>query len=245
MVRITTSRRDRGRSAAHRPPLHHRSIVRVGDHRALGVGLVGLADHAEERARLGLAVDDPLRIEDLVAAVLRVGLGEHGQLDVGGVASSLLEVGEEVVDLVGRQGETQVGVGDSRWPCAPAPGRRSPRGAWVPRDGRALSASSRRRKHRLRHPVVQERKEGVEALRPAHVEGRPALDAPHAREAAVACDIGGLGRPGRDGPEARRHQNAQRGQGARLVRARRRSAADRSTASASPVRGASVSTKCQ
>ena len=54
-----------------------------------------------------LAVDDPVRIEDLVAAMLGVRLREHHQLDVGRIAAEALEARCEVVDLVFGQRETK------------------------------------------------------------------------------------------------------------------------------------------
>ncbi len=46
------------------------------------------------------AVDDPVGVEDLVPAVLRVRLREHHQLDVGGIAPHALEIVQQVVDLI-------------------------------------------------------------------------------------------------------------------------------------------------
>ena len=57
----------------------------------------------------------------------------------------------------------------------------------------------------LRHAVVEEGQGGREVARVAlQVEGRAALDpADEPREAALPGDVGGLGGPGRDRPEAR------------------------------------------
>jgi hypothetical protein len=57
------------------------------------------------------AVDHPVGVEDLVPAVLGVGLGEHHQLDVGRVAPHAAEVLHQVVDLVLGQREAQLAVG--------------------------------------------------------------------------------------------------------------------------------------
>ena len=64
-------------------------------------GLVGVTDHAEEGAIGGDAIDGPAGVEDFVAAMFAVGLGEHVELDVGGVAVEGAEFPEEVVDFVG------------------------------------------------------------------------------------------------------------------------------------------------
>ena len=79
--------------------LHHRGVVLVGDERPLAVLLVGVLDHPEERILLALPVDDELRPEDLVAAVLGIDLPEHHQLGVGGVAVRRLEGVGEILHL--------------------------------------------------------------------------------------------------------------------------------------------------
>ena len=97
---------------AHPPAAdHHRGVVLVGDDRALAGDLLGVADHPEQRARLHLAVDDEVGVEDLVPAVLGVGLREHHQLDVGRVAPQPGERLDQVVDLVVGQGQAVGRVG--------------------------------------------------------------------------------------------------------------------------------------
>jgi hypothetical protein len=60
-----------------------------------------IADHAEQRLVAGLAIDDPVGVENLVPAVLRVRLREHHEFDVSGIASQLaLERIDQVIDLV-------------------------------------------------------------------------------------------------------------------------------------------------
>jgi hypothetical protein len=72
--------------------------------------LVGVADHAEQRLRARVAVHDPVGIEDLVPAVLRVRLRKHHELDVGRVAVERCVGLDEVVDLVVGERETQLEV---------------------------------------------------------------------------------------------------------------------------------------
>ena len=118
----------------------------------LGVGGVGVADHVEEGALLAPAVDDPGGVEDLVPAVLGVDVGEHDQLDVGGVAPQA-EIGVgEVVDLPGRQGQPPAGVGlhEGRAPVA-AEGHRLQGAGLVARE-EALRVGGRG----FDHAVVQE-----------------------------------------------------------------------------------------
>jgi hypothetical protein len=61
---------------------------------------------------LACAVDHPGGVENLVAAVFGIGLGEHHQFDVGRVAAGLGEHVEQVIDFVvgQRQAERAVGV---------------------------------------------------------------------------------------------------------------------------------------
>ena len=100
-----------GRPALLRAALENGGIVGIRHHGALRMGLVGIADQAEQGFFLRLAVDDEIGVEDLVAAVLGVGLREHHQLDIGRVAAQVAVGAGQIVDLVGRQGQTQPGVG--------------------------------------------------------------------------------------------------------------------------------------
>ena len=47
------------------------------------VGSIGVFNHVKQRVFLGLPIDDPVGIEDLMAAMLGVGLREHHQLHIG------------------------------------------------------------------------------------------------------------------------------------------------------------------
>ena len=83
-------------------------VVGVGRDRTLRGHLVRAADHAEERFLALFTVDRPAGVEDLVTAVLGVGLREHHQLDVGRVAADLREGVGEVVDLVGERAQRPI-----------------------------------------------------------------------------------------------------------------------------------------
>ena len=87
--------------------LDHRRVVPIGGQDPGRAACMGVADHVEQGSRHRLAVDGPARVEDLVPAVLGVGLREHHQLDVVGVAAEAPERGGEVVDLVAVEGETE------------------------------------------------------------------------------------------------------------------------------------------
>ena len=94
-------------------------VVLVGGEDAVAVQLVGVLDHLEQRAVAWGAVDFPGGVEDLVAAVLGVGLREHHELDVVGVAAERGEVFNEVVDLVVGEGEAKRAVGFDEGGAAP------------------------------------------------------------------------------------------------------------------------------
>ena len=67
-------------------------VVAIGGEHAVGIARVRVADHREQRLVALAAVDDPVGIEDLVAAMLGVGLRKHHQLDVGRLAPERPEV---------------------------------------------------------------------------------------------------------------------------------------------------------
>ena len=88
----------------------NRCIVGVGQHGALRVGRMAVPDHREQRLVLLLAVDDPVRIEDLVAAVLGIGLREHAQLRVARIAAERAVRGAQVVDFIVAQRKAKARV---------------------------------------------------------------------------------------------------------------------------------------
>jgi hypothetical protein len=217
--------RPRGRDEAlDRRAFHHRGVVRIGDHRVLRVLFLGMADHREQALGLGLAVDGELGVEDLVATVLAVGLREHHQFDIAGVAPQAGESFDEVVDLVLGQRQAEAGVGGHQGLAAAGLhvdlrhrlGRQFAEQAGRLRDGG---------EHRFGHAVVQRNGHGRQRV--AFDRGRladqrrlelqvvlgHALD-PAQRQAAVVGDVGGLGGPGRHGAQARRDDH----RGARLGR---------------------------
>ena len=66
---------------------------------------------ANSDSGIGVAVDDELRIEDLVAAMLGVRLRKHHQFDVGRIASQLAKRPHQIVDLIARQRQPPFSVG--------------------------------------------------------------------------------------------------------------------------------------
>ncbi len=87
-----------------------RGVIAVSGQDATRIARVRIADHGEQGFVPLAAVDDPVGVEDLMAAVLGVRLREHHELDVGRLAAEALETREQVLDLVGGQRETQFAV---------------------------------------------------------------------------------------------------------------------------------------
>ncbi len=185
-----------------------RGIVLVGRQHAFAVQLVGVLDHAEQGFFLALAIDIPAGIEDLVPAVFGVGLGEHHQFDVVRVASQPAEGLHQIVDLVLGQGQAQLDVGLLQRDATAAEyvhRRERLRFGMTEQVGGFLEPAQ----HQLRHAVMQR---GSDKLSIAvgqlalHVVGDTPLQALDLLQAAVMRDVAGLARPGRDGAEARHHQ---------------------------------------
>ena len=208
------------RPALHRPTFHHRGVVAVGDDAVLRREFLGVADHAEHRQRLVDPVDAEIGIEDLVPAMLAVGLGEHHQLDIAGVAPKRGESVHQVIDFVSAQCQAELGVGANQRLAATASAQpqhidmdQRLGGLLVEQGVRGIALVG----HALGHAVVQLRTAGLQLLgaerlgaEQTRLDAEPelghALD-PVQRQAAVAGDVGGLAGPGRDGAQARHHQH--------------------------------------
>ena len=180
------------------PALDDGGVVAVGrEHLVRGL-LGGMADHAEEGMTLGLAVDDPARIEDLVAAMLRIRLGEHHQLHVGGIAVQGAEALHQVVDLVVRQGQSQIAIGPFQSATAT---RQQVHGQTGPRLGLEEEASGVLfvEQDLLGHAIVEGHRgrslllRGQVSLGGRQPVGRAPLDPPDLVQAAVVGDVRGLG----------------------------------------------------
>ena len=187
------------RQAARRASLQHRGVVAVGDQRSLGCRRVRGADQVEQRIAPRLAVDRPAGVEDLVTAVLGVDLREHHQLHVGRVATRAGKCPRQVVDLLGRQGQSELDVGTFQGASCIA-------AQFQARQCLALSRFEQpphgafRLDDRFGHPVVQMDQQrfagplrrGAGRLIEAQQHPRAALDAHDPVESAVAGDVGGL-----------------------------------------------------
>ena len=80
--------------------LDHRRVVGVRHYRTLRAELVGVTYHAEQRNVLRHAIDYPIGIEYLVAAVFGIRLCKHHQFDIGRIALQLCEILNQVIDLI-------------------------------------------------------------------------------------------------------------------------------------------------
>ena len=134
----------------------HGGVVAVGGQDAGGTARVGEADHREQRFLARPAVDDPIGVEDLVPAVLGIGLREHHQLDIGRLAPKPPEALEQVVHLVRRQRKAQLRVCGLEG-CAAA---RQRYGAIRARGGmrEQLGLAGPVQQRRLGHAVAQSRR---------------------------------------------------------------------------------------
>ncbi len=59
-----------------------------------------LSNHAEQRMGLFDAINDPVRIKNLMATMFRVRLGEHHELYIRGISSNRCEVINEIIDFI-------------------------------------------------------------------------------------------------------------------------------------------------
>jgi hypothetical protein len=183
------------------PALHHRGVVGVGDHGALGLtaSVCRIIPNSERACTSPSTTKSG--VEDLVAAVLGVGLGEHHQLDVAGVAPEPGERLDEVVDLVVGQGQPVGRVGlDER--LAPPPRTSTCSIGSASRSSNSAASAVGSEQHALGHPVVEQVRSGG-PLRPGERRrpGEPVLGDPLDPadvDAAVVGDVGRLGRPRRD-----------------------------------------------
>ncbi|KAF1033478.1 MAG: hypothetical protein GAK34_03561 [Delftia tsuruhatensis] len=152
---LVQGRLEGGDEALDLMAFHDGGVVRVGHHRVLGRDLVRVADHAEQALVLGHAVNGELGVEDLVAAVLAVGLREHHQLHVRGIALQALEGVDQVVDLVVGQCQAPLAVGSLQRRAAAAQHIDELHGSGF-QGGEQLLGLGARGEDRFGHAVVQQ-----------------------------------------------------------------------------------------
>ena len=98
MVFIAASVR-RGKETPGNRAFHHGGIIFIRREDILRSLLEGIFDHLEQRFCLRLIIDNPIGIENLVAAVLRVGLREHIKLNVIRVTLQASKASQQVINF--------------------------------------------------------------------------------------------------------------------------------------------------
>ena len=178
------------------------------------MGRVGLPDQLKRRMRLCFAVNMPGGVEDFMAAMFRVGLGEHHQFHIGGIAPEFAEYGTQIIQLRRRERQPEFIVGRvQRSNAARCQVNIAQRGRFIVLEqglgGLAI------RDDGLGHAVMQQGPEpgalrGVEAraVGQGKVINPTPFDPPELAEAAVAQDVSRLAGPGRDRARPRRHDDA-------------------------------------
>jgi len=156
-------------------------------------------------------VDDEFGIEDLVPAVLGVGLREHHELDIGRVASERAERLDQIVDLIARQRQPELRIGAGKCGMTVAPERHHlerPRRRDM-KQVRLERVGPERLGHSIVHKGAERAQLGLsQRLLRLDDVARAALQAPHGREPAHVGDIGGLARPGGHRAQPRRDEQS-------------------------------------
>ena len=186
-------------------------IVLIRHLRAFRVQLVGVANHAKEGEVALLTVNNPLGIEDFVAAVLAVDLAEHGQLGVGGVTLGRGVGVEEVINLgvAQRQADFLVGALQGHAALAQHIEDLAARGLRLNKETFQLFGGEDAFDHAVMDGVCG----GAQVDLGEHLavagqgQVHRTLHAEHAGHRAGVEDVRGLGAPGRDGAQARRHED--------------------------------------
>ena len=137
--------------------LHHGGVVRIRHHACPRDAGDACRESCRTATVLRLAVDDPARVEDLVPAVLGVGLREHHQLDVGRIAARASRSFR-----AGSRSRRRTARDPCRGSRAPAQrarrrARRSSRAAAGGIRWKSCARFLERCEHGLGHAVVQER----------------------------------------------------------------------------------------
>ena len=137
--------------------------------------------------------------------MLGVRLGEHVQLDVVRVATQLGERILQVVNFVVRQRQAKTNVGiNQRLTALPQQIHAGNRCRLV--MSKQFFGILQRVKYALHHAIVQFCRHRAELLsgqtRGINIVGDAAFQPQHLIQAAVMCDVGSFGRPGRDSARA-------------------------------------------
>ena len=167
-------------------------VIAISRQHIVGMRGEGVTNHAEQAVVLGFTVQGPARVENLVAAMLGIGLREHHEFDIGRVARERGEAHHQIIDLVFGERETQRAIRLHQRRATLASERHVAQGTWrcVALQACEFGIAA---KHGFGHAVVEQRQQAC-ALLITHVctmPGRDAFDACQ-RCAAVARDVGGF-----------------------------------------------------
>ena len=112
LMEIVAARFVVSKVAPHFRTFHYGGVIFISRENVVWRGFEGVFDHLEQRFRLLFTVDNPVGVKNFVAAVLRVRLREHIQLDVVRVTTQLCERILQIVNFIFRQcqAKTQVSV---------------------------------------------------------------------------------------------------------------------------------------
>src|SRR5690606_12560575 len=172
---------------------NHRGIVFISRQDVVVVALVGVLDHLEQGLVLFFAVDGPAGVEDLVAAVLGVGLREHHQFHIGRVTTQRAVVVQQVIDSVVGQRQTQCFVGSHQRLAATGQNSHSAQRRRFGVGEQTRSAGTVFQ-HGFHHTVVQYRCGGgtVSRADAFSIISNAALQTLHTAQAAVVGNVGGF-----------------------------------------------------
>ena len=173
-------------------------------------------DHAEKRFSLLFSVNRPFGVENLVAAVFRIGLRKHHQFNVSRITLKLFEGVCQVGDFIVGKRQSHVRIGFFKRLTALSQKRHRFHRTTLQIYKEVLNRKIRR--HRgFRHAVVKQRGKCTllifrkhRARFHLHGKERAAFNAEHAGDAAVADDIRCLRSPGRNRAEAGNDQHVKR-----------------------------------
>ena len=189
---------------------HHGRVIGIRRQHTFTAAGIGVANHAEQGVRLIHTVDGPAGVEDLVTTVLGVGLREHHEFDITGVATQPGKRLHQIIDFVIGEGKAEAGI------------RCLQRGAAALQDinrrkrGGGLLAKQRAGRfqggqYAFGHAIVQQGGHSTAGLRGERcrhrkIPGHTPLHPTHLGKAAVVDDVGCLAGPRRDRARTGHHQ---------------------------------------
>ena len=178
----------------------YRRIVRISRQHTLTADLMGMPNHAEQGVFAVNAINGPAGVKNLVPAVFRIGLGKHHEFNVTGITSQIGKRIDEIFNLVGRQRQSQPGIGLDQGGLSTGQDIHTAMGRWF-RHGEQTFQLRSSIQDRFDHAIMDQ---GVD-LQPGtlgespksvnHIANTP-LDPANGFKAAIVSNICGLAGPG-------------------------------------------------